>query len=153
MGFLLFFHLVFVPFSFSPDFFSKISPQPFKMEISNLVYRFKTTSCNVEVKMEMLLFVLPCVCSFSFFSRFFIEDIVTTVLDRNFKFGIQVYNDKLYSGIENGSFTICSSLFFSFFFFFFCSYLYLLIFFLFRHPVLYFFCDRPVQSRRLIFRI
>ena len=42
------FFLVFVPFSFFPDFLSKISPQPFKIETSNLVYRFTTTSCIVE---------------------------------------------------------------------------------------------------------
>ena len=36
MGILLFV-LVFVPFFFSPDFSSKISPQPFKIETSNLV--------------------------------------------------------------------------------------------------------------------
>ena len=46
-------------FSFSPDFSSKISPQPFKIETSNLVYRFTTTSCIVELKMSLLLFVLP----------------------------------------------------------------------------------------------
>ena len=47
MGILLFV-LVFVPFSFSPNFSSKISPQPFEIETSNLVYRFTTTSYNVE---------------------------------------------------------------------------------------------------------
>ena len=50
----------------------------------------------------LLLFVLPCVCSFFFLSRCFVKDISTTVKDRNFKFGIQVYNDMLYRGIENG---------------------------------------------------
>ena len=58
-SYLLF--LVFVPFSFSPDFSSKISPQLFKIETSNLVYRFTTTSYNVGLKMEILLFVLPCI--------------------------------------------------------------------------------------------
>ena len=42
--------------------------------------------------------------SFVFLSRFFVKDNSTTVLDRNFKFGIQVHNDKLYRGIENGPF-------------------------------------------------
>ena len=60
MGILLFV-LVFVPFSFSPNFLSKISPQPFKIETSNLVYRFTTTSYNVGLKMDILLFVLPCI--------------------------------------------------------------------------------------------
>ena len=63
-SFLYFFlsiYLVFVPLSFSPDFSSKISPQPFKIETSNLVYRFTTTSCNVGLKMDILLFVLPCI--------------------------------------------------------------------------------------------
>ena len=55
------FFLVLVPFSFSPDFSSKISPQPFKIETSNLVYRFTTTSYNVGLQMGILLFVLPCI--------------------------------------------------------------------------------------------
>ena len=45
----------------SPDFSSKISPQPFRIEASNLVYRFTTTSYNVGLKMNLFLFVLPCV--------------------------------------------------------------------------------------------
>ena len=52
---------IFVLFSFSPDFSSKISLQLFKIETSNLVYRFTTTSCDVELKMDILLFVLPCI--------------------------------------------------------------------------------------------
>ena len=52
---------VFVPFSFSPDFSSKISPQPFKIETSNLVYRFTMTSYNVGLKMDILIFFLPCI--------------------------------------------------------------------------------------------
>ena len=64
---------------FSPDFLSKISPQLFKIEISNLVYRFTTISCIMQFKMGFLLFVLPYICSFSFLSRFFIKDISTTV--------------------------------------------------------------------------
>ena len=55
------FFLIFVLFSFSPDFSSKISPQPFKIETSNLVYRFTRTSYNVGLKMDILLFVLPCI--------------------------------------------------------------------------------------------
>ena len=66
-------------FFFSPDFSSKISPQPFKIETSNLVYRFTTTSCIVGLKMGFLLFVIPYVCSFFFLSRFFDKDISTTV--------------------------------------------------------------------------
>ena len=57
----LFFFLIFVLFSFSPDFSSKISLQPFKIETSNLVYRFTTTSCDVGLKMDILQFVLPCI--------------------------------------------------------------------------------------------
>ena len=48
-----------LPFSFFPEFLSKISPQPFKIETSNLVHRFTMTSCIVELKMGLLLFVLP----------------------------------------------------------------------------------------------
>ena len=40
IGFLYLFFLVFVPFSFSPDFLSKISPKPLKIDTSNLVYWF-----------------------------------------------------------------------------------------------------------------
>ena len=64
----MFFH-VFVPFSISLDFSSKISPQPFKIETSNLVYRFTMTSYNVGLKMDILLFVLSCIfLSLYFFS-------------------------------------------------------------------------------------
>ena len=52
--------------------------------------------------MGILLFVLPFVCSFFFLSKFFVKDLSTTVKDRNFIFGIQVHNDKLYRGIEMG---------------------------------------------------
>ena len=45
----------------SLHFSSKISPQPFKIETSNLVCRFTTTSYNVGLKMDILLFVLPCI--------------------------------------------------------------------------------------------
>ena len=55
------FFLVFVPFSSSPDVSSKISPQPFKIETSNLVYRFTTTSYYMGLKMDVLLFVLLCI--------------------------------------------------------------------------------------------
>ena len=65
MGLLLFF-LLFVPFSFFQDFLSKISPQPFKIETSNVVYRFTTTNCIMGLKMGLLLLVLPYVCFFSF---------------------------------------------------------------------------------------
>ena len=66
-------------FYFSPDFLSKISPQLFKIETSNLLYRFTITSCIVGMKMGLLLFVLPYICSFFFLSRFFVKDISTTV--------------------------------------------------------------------------
>ena len=56
-------------FFFLSIFKSKISPQPFKIESSNLVYRFKTTSCIVELKMGLHLCVLPCMF-FSFFPDF-----------------------------------------------------------------------------------
>ena len=65
--------------------------------------------------MGVLLFVLPCVCFFFFLSRFFVIDISTTVKDRNFKFGIQVHNDMLYRGVENGRSPICSSLYLFYF--------------------------------------
>ena len=66
-------------FSFSLHFSSKISPQLYRIETSNLVFSFTTTSCIVELKMGLLLFVLPYICSFFFLSRFFVKDIFTTV--------------------------------------------------------------------------
>ena len=64
--------------------------------------------------MGLLLFVHPYICSFSFSPDFFIKDISTTVKDRNFIFGIQVHNDKLYCVNENGPSPICSSLYLCF---------------------------------------
>ena len=61
--------------------------------------------------MGILLFVLPCVCSFFFLARVFVKDISTTVKERNFKFYIEVHNDMLYRGIENGHSPICFSLY------------------------------------------
>ena len=78
MGLLLF-ALSYVFFSFYLDLSSKISPQLFKIETSNFVYRFTTTCCIVGLKMGLLLFVLTCVYSFFFLSRFFVKDISTTV--------------------------------------------------------------------------
>ena len=48
--------------------------------------------------------------SFFFLSRFFVKDISITIKDRNFKFGIEVHNDKFKRGIANGHSPICSSL-------------------------------------------
>ena len=109
MGILLFVLPCVVPFSFFPNFSSKISPQPLKIETLYWVYRFTTTSCIMGLIMGLLLFVLPFICSFFFPSRFFVKDISTTVKDRNFKSGIQVHNDKLYHGTENGPSPVCSS--------------------------------------------
>ena len=92
-------------------FRQKIFPQPFKIETSNLVYRSTMTCCIVGLQMGILLFVLPCIYSFFFLSRFFVKDISTTVKDRNFKFGREVRNNKLYCGITNGHPPICSSLY------------------------------------------
>ena len=103
------FFFVIVLFSFSPYFSSKISPQSFKIETSNLVWRIATTSCIVRLQMGILLFILPFICSFFFLSKFFVKDISTTVKDRNFIFGIQVHNHKLYRRIANGPSPICSS--------------------------------------------
>ena len=61
--------------------------------------------------MGILLFVIPCICSFFFLSSFFAKDISTTVKDRKIKFGIQVHNDMLYRVIDNGPSAICSSLY------------------------------------------
>ena len=63
----------------SLHFSSKISPQTYWIETSNLVYRFTTTSCIVELKMGLLLFVLPYIFSFFFRSRFFVKDMFTNV--------------------------------------------------------------------------
>ena len=46
---------------FLSRFLSKISPQSFKIKTSNLVYRFTTTSYKVGLKVDILLFVLPCI--------------------------------------------------------------------------------------------
>ena len=54
-----------LPFSFFPDFLSKISPQPFKIEISNLVYRLTTRSCIVESKMGFSYLFFPIFVLFS----------------------------------------------------------------------------------------
>ena len=83
-----------------------------------MVYRFTMTSCSVGLKMGLLLFVLPYICSFFFLSRFFVKDISTTVKYRNFKFGIEVRIDKLYCENANGHSPICSSLPFSIFSYF-----------------------------------
>ena len=64
------FFLVFVPFSFFPNFLSKISPQPFKIETSYLVYRSTLTSCIEGLQMGILLFVLRLFVPFSFFPNF-----------------------------------------------------------------------------------
>ena len=109
---------MFVPFSFFPNFSSKISPQPLKIETLYLVYRSTMTSCIVGLQMGMLLFVLPFVCSFFFLSKFFVKDISTTVKGGNFIYGIQVHNHKLYCGIENGP----SPFYSSFYLFFFLSF-------------------------------
>ena len=62
MAFFYLFFPIFVPFSFSPDFSSNISPQPFKIETSNYyVYKFTATGKNVGLKMDILLFVVPCI--------------------------------------------------------------------------------------------
>ena len=66
----------------SLHFSSKISPQLFRIETSNLVCRFTTTSCIVELKMGLLLFVLPYICSFFFLSRFFVKDISLNLVYR-----------------------------------------------------------------------
>ena len=42
--------------------------------------------------MGILLFVLPCVCSFFVLARFFVKDISTTVKDRNLKSSCEVLN-------------------------------------------------------------
>ena len=55
-----------------------ISPQLYRIETSK-VYRFTTTCCIVKLKMGLLLFVLPYMFYFFFLSRFFVEDIFTTV--------------------------------------------------------------------------
>ena len=60
MGILLFVLPCICSFFFLSIFLLKISAQPFKMEIPNLVYWFKTTGNNMGLKMDMLLFVVPC---------------------------------------------------------------------------------------------
>ena len=48
-------------FFLSRFFYQKISAQPFKIETSNLVYWFTTTGNNMGLKMDTLLFVVPCI--------------------------------------------------------------------------------------------
>ena len=67
------------------------------------------TNCIMELKMGLLLFVLPYVFFFSFSPDFSSKISPQPFTDRNFKFGIQVHNDKLYRGIANGQSPICSS--------------------------------------------
>ena len=71
--------------------------------------------CTAGLPTSLPLLILPCIYLFFFLSTFFVKDISTTVQDRNFKSGIQVHNDKLYHGIENGPSPICSSLYLFFF--------------------------------------
>ena len=73
--------------------------------------------CTMGLRTSLLLLILL----FFFLSTFFVKDISTTVLDRNFKFGLQVDNDRLYHGIENGPSPICSSLYLSLYLFSFLS--------------------------------
>ena len=60
MGILVFVLPCICFFFFLSRFLSKISPQPFKIETSNLVYWFTATGNNVGLKMDILLFVVPC---------------------------------------------------------------------------------------------
>ena len=94
----LLFVFPYILYSFSPDFSSKISSQLFKIETSNLVYRFTTTSCIVGMKLGLLLFVLPYICSFFFLSRFFVKDISTTGLEKltNANRSVSSVNDRLF---------------------------------------------------------
>ena len=108
----MFFH-IFVFFSSSPDFSSRISPQLFMIETSNLVCRFTTASCIVGTKMGILLF-FPIFVLFSFS-----PDILWKISPQLFKIEtsnlVQAHNDKLYHGIENGPSPDCSSLYLFFF--------------------------------------
>ena len=73
------------------------------------------TCCIVGLKMGFLLFVLPCICSFSFSPDFSSKISPQPFKIETSKFGIQVHNDKLYRGIENGPSPISSSLYLFFF--------------------------------------
>ena len=70
MDLLLFILPYICSFFFLSRFLSKISPQLFKIETSNLVYRFTTARCSVGLKMGLLQFFLPYICPFFFLSRF-----------------------------------------------------------------------------------
>ena len=61
MGLLLFVLPYICSFFFLSRFFVKDFLQPFKIETSNLIYRLTTTSCDVGLKMDILLFALPCI--------------------------------------------------------------------------------------------
>ena len=79
---LLFVLPVYVHFFLSPciqycKFLTKISLQPFKIE-NYLVYRLTMASCIVGLRMSLLPFVLPSICSFLFCS-FLVKYISTAV--------------------------------------------------------------------------
>ena len=82
MGILLFV-LPCILFSFSPDFSSKISPQPLKIETLNLVYRFTTTSCIMGLQMASFLDL-----NFSISDRF----VQTIIYDKRDDFEFDIVN-------------------------------------------------------------
>ena len=86
-GILLLFFPIFIHFSFSPHFSSKISPQLYRIESSDLIYRITATSCVVGYITSFVLFVLPYICYLFFLSmqsilQFFVIDFSATVQDR-----------------------------------------------------------------------
>ena len=109
----------FCPSSFWQNFTSKISPQPCKLEWSYLVCSLKKTFRILGLTTSILLLIFPYICPIIFLSKlfsilwimlFFIKELFAlTVLGRIIIFGIQVYNDLLYYGIENQSSLAISS--------------------------------------------
>ena len=61
MGSLLFVLPCIYSFYFLSRFYVKVSPQPFKIETSDLVYRFTTMDNKVGLKTDILLIVVPCI--------------------------------------------------------------------------------------------
>ena len=104
--------------------------------------------------MDSLLLVLPCICFFSFSPDFSSEISSQPFKTETYNFSIQVRNDRLYSGIENGTSPICSSLFL-FPFFFFILICICLLFSVYASSTVILVVDflAPVQSRRILFGI
>ena len=88
------------PFSFSPYFSSKISPQLYKIKSSFLVYRITAISFIIGQITSFVLFVHPYICYLFFLSmqsilQFFVIDFSATFRNRRLIFYMYIDNDLL----------------------------------------------------------